>query len=624
MSDSIPVRLPDGTVFERWERPLVFQRTFHVAQGQSSSSDRNPGSDTLPWRTLSRAARELRPGDRVIIHQGVYREWVRPARGGTGPDNLISYEAAPGETVLLKASDLWTPKWKRQGKGTTATYCTQLSPRLFSGANVFCLQNFMIPDMKACAIQPSFELRRGQIFLDGTPLTQVNSLALLATTENAFGVEENGMTIHLRLAADASPQGRTFEITTREQVLAPTKVGLNYIRVKGLRILHAANGIPIPHWQRGALSANGGHHWILEDCEVGHANTVGIDLGARPGGEAIMPHGWQVVRRCHVHHCGVAGICAWPNEANQGFLVEDNLIEDNAWMPIGGHCESAGVKLHYLVNGLVRRNVFRRNRCCGALWLDWLVTNSRVTQNLFFQNTGSFGACFIEINYGPNLVDNNIILQSDRAGFYDHDVARVLLLNNLIAHGQTIAAHLNLGGVTRLLCGAHPENDHRVYGNILAGFESHLVTANETTHSDCNVLGGLKPESPSAPFGFSERDGQTLETWRAHGQDTHSVEIPLDIRFDEQTMLLRVIAPAGARLPEFPPLPPLLGELPPFEQRVEHRVPAGLTAGNCVAPPAVWLTTDFLDRPRMPERYIPGPLLDLPLDATPVNVDPRH
>ena len=32
--------------------------------------------------------------------------------------------------------------------------------------------------------------------------------------------------------------------------------------------------------QKGLLSATAGHHWIVEDCEIAHANTLGMDIGA--------------------------------------------------------------------------------------------------------------------------------------------------------------------------------------------------------------------------------------------------------------------------------------------------------------------------------------------------------
>jgi hypothetical protein len=77
-----PVLLPDGSPFRTWEQPAEHRRTFYVARQHPQASDDNPGSEDRPWKTIGRAAAALEPGDRVIVKEGLYREWVRPARGG--------------------------------------------------------------------------------------------------------------------------------------------------------------------------------------------------------------------------------------------------------------------------------------------------------------------------------------------------------------------------------------------------------------------------------------------------------------------------------------------------------------------------------------------------------------
>nr|MCU0872412.1 hypothetical protein [Pirellulaceae bacterium] len=104
--------LPDGTLFRSWEQPPRYTHTYHVAQGDLQASDENPGTADRPWRTIGKAAATLQPGERVIVHRGVYREWVRPERGGTEPDQMIWYEAAPGEDVQIKGSEVWSPPWQ--------------------------------------------------------------------------------------------------------------------------------------------------------------------------------------------------------------------------------------------------------------------------------------------------------------------------------------------------------------------------------------------------------------------------------------------------------------------------------------------------------------------------------
>jgi len=87
-----PVLLPDGSEFRTWEpsQPVQPRRTFVVAQRHPHASDDNPGSDDRPWKTIGRAAKVLEPGDRLVVREGLYREWIRPARGGTGPERILS------------------------------------------------------------------------------------------------------------------------------------------------------------------------------------------------------------------------------------------------------------------------------------------------------------------------------------------------------------------------------------------------------------------------------------------------------------------------------------------------------------------------------------------------------
>ncbi len=80
-----PVLLPDGSEFKTWEQPCEFTRTYYIDGASAAASDDNAGTSEKPWKTISKAAATLAPGERVLVAPGVYRERVRPARGGTSP-----------------------------------------------------------------------------------------------------------------------------------------------------------------------------------------------------------------------------------------------------------------------------------------------------------------------------------------------------------------------------------------------------------------------------------------------------------------------------------------------------------------------------------------------------------
>ena len=77
--------------------------TYHVAK---SGNDFNSGSEREPFLTIQKAAEVACAGDTVVVHEGVYREWVKPRLGGLSANNRITYVAAEGEKVVIKGSEV--------------------------------------------------------------------------------------------------------------------------------------------------------------------------------------------------------------------------------------------------------------------------------------------------------------------------------------------------------------------------------------------------------------------------------------------------------------------------------------------------------------------------------------
>lgn len=91
MNDSA-VMMPDGTPFAFWDDVTRYRRVCHVACEHPQATDDGPGSEERPFATIGRAAMVLQPGEKVVVHGGIYRECVRPARGGTGPEGMIAMD----------------------------------------------------------------------------------------------------------------------------------------------------------------------------------------------------------------------------------------------------------------------------------------------------------------------------------------------------------------------------------------------------------------------------------------------------------------------------------------------------------------------------------------------------
>ena len=386
------VYMPDGKPFQFWDDRTVYERVYHVACAHPAASDDGPGTEDRPWATIGRAAAALQPGEKVVVHGGIYRECVSPARGGEGPERMIAYEAAPGEEVHVRGSQAWRPQfapsegWDLGALAAGArVWMADLPPEWFVGYNPFLAMNFSSEFTTFTRDWTeeetiTFLLRRGMVFLDGMPLQQVYRARDLAGKAGAFWVEDSGLRIHLRLENDGDPNGRAFEVTTQEQVFAPRTPGLGYIRVSGFHFEHAADVIPVP--QRAMVSAARGHHWIIEDNTVRWANAVGIDVGNeswhRSFVEPAPDTGHHIIRRNHVADCGICGIAAVGN--NDGSLVEDNIVERIGGKRIERIWETGGLKFHTCDTVLIRRNVFRHLVGAPGLWLDYLNRNCRITR----------------------------------------------------------------------------------------------------------------------------------------------------------------------------------------------------------------------------------------------------
>lgn len=103
---------------------------WHVAV---NGDDSNPGHKAAPVRTIQRAADLAQPGDVITVQEGIYRERVNPPRGGTSEAKRIVYQAAGGEKVVIKGSEV-VKGWE---KVTNDTWKVTLPNSFFGGFNPY-------------------------------------------------------------------------------------------------------------------------------------------------------------------------------------------------------------------------------------------------------------------------------------------------------------------------------------------------------------------------------------------------------------------------------------------------------------------------------------------------------
>lgn len=489
--------------------------------------DANPGTRASPLRTIQRGADLAQPCDVVTVRRGVYRERIKPPRGGQSDRERIVYQAAAGEKVEIKGSEV-VKNWV---KVQDDVWKVVLPNSFFGSFNPY--SDVIHGDW----FEPKGRQHHtGAVYLNGDWLVEAAKLDDVLKPTGAAAVwfaqvDGQNTTIWAQFKG-VDPNSQLAEINVRRSVFYPDKPGVNYITVRGFELRHAATPwAPPTAEQIGLIGTHWSKGWIIENNVVSHSTCSGISLGkygdrwdntsanAAEGYvktiERAVQNGWNqqtighhVVRNNTISHCEQTGVVG-----SLGAIfstIRGNRIHDIHVRRLFGGAEMAGIKLHGAIDVMICDNhVYRTTR---GLWLDWMAQGARVSRNLFHDNIED--DLFVEVNHGPFLVDNNIFLSrtallvNSQGGAYVH---------NLIAGGLSL--HLFDDRLTPFhkphsaeLAGIHdnPSGDDRYYNNLFVGGNglSPYDKARLPVHMSGNVFlrGAVPSKHETAPLCKPELD----------------------------------------------------------------------------------------------------------------------
>jgi alpha-N-arabinofuranosidase len=225
------------------------------------------------------------------------------------------------------------------------------------------------------------------------------------------------------------PNKEQVEVNVRQAVFYPRQTGRNFITVRGFTLEQAATPwAPPTAEQIGLIGTNWSKGWIIENNTIQYSTCTGVTLG-KHGDEfdntkdyrraipiAVEKFGWKrgnighhLVRNNHIQHCGQAGIVGSLGGAFSE--IRGNEIHEIRQNHQYGGCETAGIKLHGAVDTLIADNHIYRCEHWGGIWIDWMGQGVRVTGNLLHDNSQDL---MFEVNLGPQVADNNLMLSKTR------------------------------------------------------------------------------------------------------------------------------------------------------------------------------------------------------------------
>ncbi|SFJ81829.1 Protein of unknown function [Halobacillus dabanensis] len=435
---------------------------YHVAK---NGSDLNEGTKLNPFLTINQAASVATAGDTIIVHEGEYREWVKPKNSGLSKTRRIIYKAADGEKVAIKGSER-IKDWQ-QVEGTV--WKTTLPNAFFGDYNPYKEEIFG----DWVVYNPGRHL--GDVYLNGKSFYEAENMEQVKNptvqtevldhwTDKVVPVhnpvqtkyvwfaetDENTTTIYANFHEE-DPTQELVEINVRKCCFYPEETGINYITVRGFEMAQAATpwtpptadqpGLLGPHWSKG---------WVIEDNIIHDSKCSAISIGK----EASTGNNYRSKRKdkpgyqYQLESVFLAEHAGWTKEKIGSHIIRNNTIYDCGQNGIVGHLgcvfseiynnhiyhiglkrefyghEIAGIKLHAPIDVQIHHN--RIHDCSLGTWLDWQTQGTRVSSNLYYRNNRDL---FVEVSSGPFIIDHNI-LTADYA--LDNHAQGGAYVNNLI------------------------------------------------------------------------------------------------------------------------------------------------------------------------------------------------
>lgn len=344
---------------------------------QRNGDDKNSGSKTSPWKTISKANQSLKQGSIVFIRNGNYHETISPVNSGASEAPMI-FQNFPGENPRITG--------KR------------------SSIAAIDLRNKSYVDVKGIDVILPF---RRYADLTGSSHCSLEDILM-----KKIG-KEHGVVLGTYDTPD------NVETSFNKVISCEIHGYSRNLRTSALETLSIFGG-------------NGVHSNLIENCDIINADHVGINLkGMGHKSRVIGPH-HNIIRLCNIanplHH-----------SISENYGANSNLYEYNHILQSGdGQTpENDGEGIHLApLNSIFRFNIIESsgsidilNRLESGIGLNW----NSFRDKFYFAGNNKFYNNDIKNNRGPGIGISIGITPEDCHKFPERLIIGSEFINNIIS-----------------------------------------------------------------------------------------------------------------------------------------------------------------------------------------------
>lgn len=375
-----------------------------------SGDDTHPGTLAQPWRTIQKAANSAKPGNKVYVRGGVYREKVNIGISGTVRQGFISFLNYPGERPIVDGTGLTVP-----AEESGLIFITDRSFIKIAG---FELRNLKTTVSGRVPVGIHVRGAAHHITLSSNTIHHIEHNRQADHDVDAHGIAVYGDNAAKPVHHLVISNNHLHHLTLGSSEALVVNGNVSYFSITN-NTVHDSNNIGIDAIGFEKVSADPASDQARNGLIAGN-HVYNIDArgnpayGNDPSADGIYIDGGRniIVERNIVHHnnIGIELASEHAGRSTRDIIVRNNFVylNDVVGITLGGYNKQRGSTENCVI---VNNTLFQNDQLKwgnGELLLQYDTRNNLIKNNIFYSNKQNLliSNPFIE-NYA-NQVDANI------------------------------------------------------------------------------------------------------------------------------------------------------------------------------------------------------------------------